>query len=368
MRSPRVLAVLFVVAILVSGCAAKGSPQDASSVEEQGITQAEAQVMWDGLAAAFGKDYDPNKALRGQFDDRRSQIETAVLAALDLKSVMDKAWSDDINSRVLAINPDVMKGNTGDGEFADYMEADKARRESVISALDKATTADIFHDAWLVWNAGGEGEDDTNDDAPSIPNLPYHRFNVLHDALLNPALASKRVVAVEGTGTVLVTFKARMTFSPDQPYDADWTNRYTVEKRDGRWVITGITNLGDYAVAVTESDLKRAKEAAEKAKIRPTDAEVAEAFNTHSPDEIVWMGQDHRGLWWVVSTATTEMTINDYTRVETFSEIGYRDTNGLWHRNGGANGGAAQVDDQFPVPNEVIAAMEKAGVRVNDIR
>lgn len=331
MKALRVLAALLAVTILVSGCASKGNEQVASSVEEVGITQAEAQALWDGLATAYGGD---------DWGNRQSEVTSGSLAAFDVRSLMDNAWAEDIGSRVLAVNPDVMYDNTGEGQFPGYMEANAELRKDVHAALANATDADLIADAWTVWNTV-EGEDAEY----RIPNLPWQAFSVLTDAIVRPSTAATRVVSVEGTGTVLVTFKTNFTWSMDTDYDADWTNRYTVEKRDGKWVITGITNLGDYVVAVTESDLKRVVEA--KA-TEPSKGELGEASGGAA---IEWVGRDAQGDWYAAfksgrgSWLMVQAAPNQWLDVGNLSMDG-----GYWV------GGVA--------PADVIRQMEQAGLSV----
>jgi len=332
------LCCCLLLALSLVGCAKATSndPLIVPEPEQRGITQPEAQALWDELATAVGS---------SQWSSRRSQIETATLASFDLQSLMERAWSEDINARVLAANPDVLKNNTGEGQFPGYIEADKAGREQVLAALKDASDADLFADAWTTWNSNEE-----SDAQVRIPSLLWQSFSVLTDAIVRPSSAANRVVTVEGTGTVLVTFKTNMTFSPDASREGDWTNRYIVEKRDGRWVIVAVTNLGDYAVAVVEADLRAerdaAKNAADKLKAKPSDAELAKAF---PGKKRLWMGQDKKGRWWVAAL------LNGY------SDLAYRTAPGKWV------GVSSAGDSSFwvaGVPPEVVSAMKKAGLPV----
>lgn len=344
MRFLRLLTVLLISGLLAGCVQAAQKPQD---IKSQGITQPEAQALFDGVREAFG-DYDEDIRFRGQIDERRSSVASATLVAFDLKSILLGSWSEDIRERVLSANPTAFR--TGEDDDARYAEANKEFRNEVLAALSDVSSEDIFHDAWFLMLLGPNAEQGYLEE-PRLPELNPRTHLVLWDAVFSPSLDTKRVVAVEGTNTVVVTMKKDMTFGYT-PNEEEWTFRYSVERRGNGWVITD-ANLGDYFVAVAEADLKRAEELADKAKAEPTRDEFKAAVGKNH--EVMWFGQDKKGRWWVLGTGHIDEL------QEVYSTLGFKDVNNEWVMSGdGLSNGAVDYDNiTFDVPSEIRAAVEK---------
>jgi hypothetical protein len=319
--------------------------------------------MWDDLAATL-LPYDTEKPKSVSSEDA-----TAVTSAIDLNSVLVSCYREDIRSRVLKLNPTLLDSAVAMGDYPFYIIVDGGEsgeqfppsHQEVVESLKGASNADLFND-WMLPRYFPE-DYEGKIESPRLTAIDQRVHDALDEAVLVPLAAKSRVVTVEGTDTVLVTFKTKFGWAMlgGAPDEAEWTGRYAVEKRNGRWVIVSMDNFADYATAQVEADLAAKNAAADKAKVKPSDAELKKAFGKGS--KVTWKGQDKSGVWWA-SVRHDPDGLGDV-----YAACGYRDESGKWVVSSlGAPDGAVQVDDQFPVPDEVMAAMKKAGVRVNDVR
>lgn len=339
MRGLRSVAALVVGLVLMSaglslvGCASatKNVPQSPTPVPKPAITLAEAKALSDRFLADGASPQTFNMA-------KKQPMADPVIKSFDLPKTMAEALDPYIARLKEAKQIAPKSGNL-------YLLDAWAKTDAVEqarAALAASSTAEIFDLGW-----SGVLNDEAGEDTGKFSHTPAAEVaSTMLWAMLEPLGEPKRAIALDATNTISVT-----------PDGGKVTHRYLVEKRGDAWVIVGMSTLGD-------TELARAKQDAaltQRALAEPSAAELKKAFGK---DKRLWMGQDKDGIWWVALKTT--IGGGGVMRDEVYAYMAHRQSGGFWAKYDlGAPDGNVQVNSESePVPNEVIAAMKKAGLQV----
>lgn len=334
------VAAIVLATLMLPGClrpATSSRQPAAEAVADGGITQAEAEGLWNRLAAA---------ADEGVFAKNPDEFAAVVVGNTNLRMLLTSGVASDYRSIVESYLPDAFAYSSGEGEHPGYMEARTEFRQDMLNSLKGSSSEDLAADMVAHWMSV-EGSD------PALrTDVPWQAFSVVRDALLVPAQAEATTISVQGTDTVSVTYPTRLTIGGrvEQADPSEWTAAYRVAKSGDDWVIIEVLNLTDYVEACARAAAERARAAA---------ADPRQGF-IHSYDEepvIAMTGSD--GRWWAVRESSISMG-GGVDRAKTFQLLSHKaKRGGDWrlHTSAMEDHFVEAVADESGIPRDVVEAV-----------
>lgn len=339
------------LATLATGCSAKqtGPPSVTADARAdpktpKSISLTEAQGLVDAMTAASAgvKAYDGST-----WREREQQVADGIVAVVDLAAVYQSSYAGYADVRIR--ETDTLKKS---GQRASWFVGDFAQHNPVDTESSTRGLVALSID----------GFDVSDGDFPAKGKAALMAREVLVD-LLAPAMAASKEVVVLSDNSFKVTYSTRH-IQPTFGIVAvpETTTTFRVRRDGDRWLIVGSPDLGsfhlEYADAIAKKQVSFGWPAT---KGKPSSAELKAEFG--STKDVLWVGVDDEDRWWVVAREVIKM--RPITDDEVYVYAAVRDASGKWKKGQlGAPDGRLWSTKDFPIPIEVLAAVQASGTDV----